>query len=52
MMYAVYEVFDDGKRFLLFENDDLFTCEVYVWNHQEATTALKNRWSKLVIERR
>ena len=51
-MYAVYEVFDDGKRFLLFEHSDRFTCEVYVYNHQDATTALRNRWSRLVIEKR
>lgn len=49
-MYGVYEVFEDGKRFLLFEHNDRFTCEVYARNHQDATTALRNRWSSLIIE--
>lgn len=49
-MYGVYEVFEDGKRFLLFEHNDRFTCEVYAQNHQDATTALRNRWSSLIIE--
>ena len=49
-MYGVYEVFDDGKRFLLFEHNDRFTCVVYAQNHQDATTALRNRWSILIIE--
>lgn len=49
-MVNVYEVFEDGKRFLLFSHSDRFTCEVYARNHSEATTALRNRWSVLVIE--
>ena len=52
MMYAVFEVFEDGKRFLLFEHPDRFTCEVYARNSQDATTALRNGWSKLVILKR
>ena len=48
-MYAVFEVFEDGKRFLMFEHPDRFTCEVYARNSQDATTALRNGWSKLVI---
>lgn len=52
IMYAVFEVFDDGKRFLLFEHNDRFTCEVYARNHQDATTALRNGWSKLMILKR
>ncbi len=49
-MYTVYEVFEDGKRFALFTHDDHFTCEVWMRNHEFCTTALRNGWSKLVIE--
>ena len=49
-MYKVYEVFPDGERFFHFEHDDYFTCEVYVRNNALSTTALRNGWSKLVIE--
>lgn len=49
-MYKVFEAFEDGKRFFMFESDDLFTCEVWVANHYDATNALYNGWSRLVIE--
>lgn len=47
MLYIVYEVFPDGKKFYRFESNDLFTCEVYVDHHQ-----YDHRESKLVIEER
>lgn len=30
MLYTVYEVFPDGKKFFRFESNDRFECEVYV----------------------
>ena len=47
--YAVYEVFPDGKKFLRFESDDLFDCEVYVNNHCYEYQVMRAN-SKLVIE--
>ena len=49
-MYSVYEVFPDGKKFFMFSDYDDFTCEVWVRNHSLCTTALRNGWSKLMIE--
>lgn len=49
-MHNVFEVFKDGKRFLLFSNEDYFTCEVWVRNHSFCTNALQRGFSKLVIE--
>lgn len=48
-MYRVYEVFGDGKKFTMFESDDHFTCEVWASNHDDCTTALRNRVSHLEI---
>lgn len=48
-MFIVYEVFPDGKRFFMYRDDDHFNCEVWVSQHDDCTTALLNRWSKLVI---
>lgn len=49
-MHNVFEVFKDGKRFLLFSNEDYFICEVWVRNHGFCTNALQRGISKLVIE--
>ena len=46
-MFTVYEVFEDGKRFPLFECEDRFTCEVWMANHNDCTRALSQRWSWL-----
>ena len=45
MLYTVYEVFPDGKKFFRFESNDLFDCEVYVDHH-----IYDHKTSKLVIE--
>lgn len=45
MTYTVYEVFPDGKKFFRFESNDLFECEVYVYQHE-----YDHKVSKLVIE--
>lgn len=34
MIFAVYEVFPDGKKFFRFESNDRFECEVYVDHHK------------------
>ena len=48
---TVYEVFkSDGKRFPLYNHDDYFTCECWVNNHLECTTALRLGKSYLVID--
>jgi hypothetical protein len=50
-MFKVYEVFkSDGKKFLWFESDDRFTCEVYVSNHCYDSTALRKGNSVMAIE--
>lgn len=50
-MFAVYEVFNsDGKRFLRYESDDKFDCEVYVEHHKYDYCAVLNGESKLIIE--
>ena len=45
MLYQVYEVFEDGKRFFKFESNDKFECEVFVAHHQ-----YDHRESRLVID--
>ena len=50
-MFRVYEVFySDGKKFLRFECEDRFTCEVYVEHHKYDYGAILNGASHLVIE--
>lgn len=47
-MFAVYEIFPDGKKFFRFESDDRFECEVYVDHHK-----YNHRVSRLeIVERR
>lgn len=47
-MFAVYEIFPDGKKFFRFESDDRFECEVYVDHHK-----YDHRVSRLeIVERR
>lgn len=36
-MFGCYEVFPDGKRYLLFKDEDLFT--VVVWSRNEGSEA-------------
>lgn len=48
-MYKVYEVFSDGKRYLLFEHEDAFEVEVWEYNHLECTQALRTGKSHLEI---
>lgn len=48
-MFKVYELFEDGKKFLMFQNKDRFTCEVWLINHTECTNALRIKKSLLVI---
>lgn len=51
-MYNVYEVFkSDGKRFLLFQHEDHFSCEVWARNHFDCTTALHRGFSELIIKK-
>lgn len=50
MKYAVYEVFEDGKKFCLFEHKDKFECECWAANHAECTNALRTGRAYLVIE--
>lgn len=45
MLYTIYEVFPDGKKFFRFESNDRFECEVYVEHHK-----YDSRIGKLVIE--
>lgn len=47
--YGVFEVFPDGKRYLLHDSTSRFDCEVYVFNHGDATTALRTRNAHLEI---
>lgn len=49
-MYIVYEVFEDGKKFPLYENEDRFTCEVWSENNAECTNALHIKKSHLEIQ--
>lgn len=50
-MFDIYEVFHkDGKRYFCAGFEDPFDAEVYVRNHSQSTTALRNGWSTLVIE--
>lgn len=50
-MFSVYEVFkSDGKKFLRFQSDDKFECEVFVDHHKYDHGALLNGKSELIIE--
>ena len=50
-MFTVYEVFkSDGKKFPLHKHEDQFECEVWAYNHDDCTTALRIGRSYLVIE--
>ena len=49
-MFNIYEIFEDGKKYLLYSHEDRFTCEVWMRNHQYCTTALSKGYSKLVLE--
>ena len=48
-MYEVWEVFEDGKQFFLYNNADRFACEVWAVNNVEFTSALKSGKSKIEI---
>ena len=49
-MYDVFEVFNnDGKAFFLAGFEDGFDAEVYAKHHEDATTALRNGWSRIEI---
>lgn len=49
-MFTVYEVFKaDAKKFLRFESDDRFECEVYVSNHCYDYGSLLKGYSNLII---
>lgn len=45
MLYTVYEVFPDGKKFFRFESNYHYECEIYVEHHK-----YDSRIGKLVIE--
>ena len=48
--FTVYEVFEDGKRYIHCSCGDRFTAEVWARNHRECTNALRIGRSKLIIE--
>lgn len=48
-MFKVYECFNDGKMFLLYEDSDLFNCECWRANHATCTNALRLGKSILII---
>ena len=49
-MFVVHEVFkSDGKKFLRYQSEDKFDCEVYVFHHQYDYGAILNGDSQLII---
>lgn len=50
-MYTIYEVFPDGAKYPMFYCDDFFTCEVWVSNNFDCTSALMQGRSELIIEK-
>ena len=48
-MFAVYEIFPDGGKYLWFENADRFECEVFVEHHRYDTGMIRRK-GFLVIE--